>query len=78
MAIPINIFGFTRTELQIIEHIQLLGMSTAQLAKQFEVSARTISNHKTSINAKAKTVFPLNLFRDTEDVVRYLVKQMII
>lgn len=73
------LFGFTEAEQDVINCIAYTGLKTTnQIAEYLGKSKRTITNQRTTINQKAKSIFPLNNFKSTEDIVEYLQKQTII
>jgi DNA-binding CsgD family transcriptional regulator len=76
----LKILGFTRMEEEIIRYIASgqAKISSVKIAQRFRLAVKTIRNHRNNINRKAKELFPLNDFKDTEDVVKYLKQQRII
>ena len=67
----------TRPEEEVLEYMAYTDLKTSrQIADHLDLSPNTIRNHKNSINRKAKQVFPLNNFSDTNDVILYLRRQL--
>lgn len=75
----LGVLNFSPREQEIINLMAYTNLKTSpEIAKHLVLSPRTIENHKRSIFRKAKEAFPLNNFRRTMDVVKYLEKQLII
>jgi DNA-binding CsgD family transcriptional regulator len=73
----INALGFSRLQKQVVEYMAIK-LSSSEIAKQLEISKRTLEKHRKNILDQARTSFPLNSFNSAADVVDYLVKQKII
>ena len=74
----LSVLGFSAKEQSIIQLISERGLSAREIAKKKNRSKSTIENHKLRIMEKARIAFPLNEFKKTEDVVKYLQEQLII
>ncbi|MEL7221383.1 MAG: helix-turn-helix transcriptional regulator [Bacteroidota bacterium] len=73
----LGILGLQKAEEEVLEYMAYTDLKTSrQIADHLDLSPNTIRNHKNSINRKAKQIFPLNNFSDTNDVILYLRRQL--
>lgn len=75
----LGVLKFTDKEQDVINLMAYTTLQTSkEIADNWGISKRTIENHKRRIFHKAKEAFPLNDFQTTNDVIKYLKKQLII
>lgn len=70
--------GFSKTQEQIIEYSAIEDLDSNGIAKLLKIRKKTLANHRKAILDHARIIFPVNNFKEAQNVVEYLKKQSIL